>query len=300
MHVSASVVCTILSLGAILSTPAETSRFVEPRDSARPFSAAQGTRVEISDPGKTGLTPGWHMIELKEGIDQDKAEITLILSLAPSGKHHRYPARTSGCARSDVKVLSWKPSVTRRRDGSLQLELVATSARGCKVVATIPAIPGIEGSPVGTAGAPGKKAPTIEGSPVGTAGAPPKPGASGRRTFDADAEFERLIVKARQALPQLSCAGAPRNVQARLAPLQSALQDVANASSAAAAVQPLRRFEAARTALQKSLAAGSGTAAGADRCANAERRCAASGSVASACGIDAGVCLAGIVCSAER
>lgn len=280
------VVCTILSLAALLS-------------SGSSLWAALDTRVEISDPGKTGLPPGWYDIELKEGIDQGN-EIVLILSLEPSGKHHRYPARASGCGRSDVKVLSWKPSVTRRRDGSLQLELVATSARGCKVVATIPAIPGIEGSPVGAAGAPGKKAPTIEGSPVGTAGAPPKPGAGGRRTFDADAEFERLIVKARQALPQLSCAGAPRNVQARLAPLQSALQDVANASSPSAAVQSLRRFDAARQALQKALAGDRDTAAGAARCADAERRCAASSSVGSACGIDAGVCLARTVCSAKQ
>jgi hypothetical protein len=269
MHVSGCVVGTMLSLAAILS-------------SGSSLWAALDTRVEISDPGKTGLPPGWYDIELKEGIDQDKQEIVLILSLEPSGKHHRYSARASGCGRSDVKVLSWKPSVTRRRDGSLQLELVATSARGCKVVATIPAIPG------------------IEGSPVGTAGAPRKPGAGGRRTFDADAEFERLIVKARQALPQLSCAGAPRDVQARLAPLQSALQDVANASSPSAAVQPLRRFEAARQALQKSLAGDRDTAAGADRCADTERRCAASSSIGSACGIDAGVCLARTVCSAKQ
>ena len=277
---------TILSLAAILLTPAE-------------IWAAQATLVEISSPGKTGLAPGRYDIELKRGIDQDKAGITLILSLAPSGKHHRYPARASGCGRSNVEGLSWAPSVTHRRDGSLQLELVATSARGCKVVATIPAIPGIEGSPVGTAGAPAKKAPGIEGSPVGTAGAPPKPG-SGQRTLEADREIERVIAKARQALPQLSCAGAPRDVQARLAPLRSALEDVASASSPAAAVQPLRRFEAARQALQKSLAADRTAAAGADRCADAERRCAASGSIASACGIDAGVCLARIVCSAAR
>jgi len=273
---------TILSLAAILLTPAE-------------IWAAQATLVEISSPGKTGLAPGRYDIELKRGIDQDKAGITLILSLAPSGKHHRYPARESGCGSSHVEGLSWAPSVTPRRDGSLQLELVATSDRDCKVVATIPAIPGIEGSPVGTAGAPPKKAPGIEGSPVGTAGAPPKSG-SGRGTFDADREMQQVIAKARQALPQLSCAGAPRDVHARLTPLRSALQDVASASSPAAAVQPLRRFEAARQALQKSLTA----EAGANRCADAERRCVASGSIASACGIDAGVCLARTVCSAAK
>ena len=280
MHVAGCVIWTSLSLVA--------------------FAAAQNSRVEISDPGKTGLTPGWHVIALKRGIDQDKVEITLILSLAPSGKHHRYPARASGCGRANVEGFSWAPSVTPRRDGSLQLELQAKSDRGCKVVATIPAIPGIEGSPVGTAGAPGKKAPGIEGSPVGTAGAPRKPGGNRQSTLEADQEIERVIAKARQALPQLSCAGASRNVQARLEPLRSALQDVASASSAAAAVQPLRRFEAVRQALQKVLAEGRDTAAGANRCADAERRCAASGSVASACGIDAGVCLARIVCSVER
>ena len=286
MQVSGCVVCTILSLAAILSAPAE-------------ISAAQNTLVGISDPGKTGLAPGRYDIELKRGIDQDKAGVTLILSLAPSGKPHRYPARASGCGSSNVEALSWAPSVTPRRDGSLLLELVAMSVRGCKVVATIPPVPGIEGSPVGTAGAPPKKVPGIEGSPVGTAGAPPKPG-SGGRTLEADREIERVIAMARQALPRLSCTGAPRDVHARLAPLRSALQDVASASSPAAAVQPLRRFEATRQALQKSLAADRTAAGGVDRCADAERRCAASGSLASACGIDAGVCLARVVCSAAR
>lgn len=268
MQVSGCVVCTILSLAAILSAPAE-------------ISAAQNTLVGISDPGKTGLAPGRYDIELKRGIDQDKAGVTLILSLAPSGKPHRYPARASGCGSSNVEALSWAPSVTPRRDGSLLLELVAMSVRGCKVVATIPPVPG------------------IEGSPVGTAGAPPKPG-SGGRTLQADREIERVIAMARQALPRLSCTGAPRDVHARLAPLRSALQDVASASSPAAAVQPLRRFEATRQALQKSLAADRTAAGGVDRCADAERRCAASGSLASACGIDAGVCLARVVCSAAR
>ena len=104
------------------------------------FAAAQQIRVEIPDPGKTGLVSGWYVIDLKRGVDQDKAGITLVLYQAPSGKHHTYPARESGCERSNVKDPSWAPSVTRRRDGSLQLELKATSARGCKIVATIPAV----------------------------------------------------------------------------------------------------------------------------------------------------------------
>jgi len=258
--------------------------------------------VEIPQPGKTGLPPGRYRVELPAAavLKKDpKPHITLI----PAGgaaREHRYAARVTGCGSSDIGRMSWADKIVNRPDGSLQLVLASTSAPGCRIAATIPAapVPGIEGSPIGTAGAPSQKAPGIEGSPIGTAGAPQKPGGGGR-TGSADREIEQVIVKARQALPRLECTNASRDVQARLAPLQSSLADVAGASSSAAAVAPLRRFDAARQALYKALAADRTFAAGATRCATAERQCAASGSVASGCGIEAAVCLARVLCAAQ-
>lgn len=260
--------------------------------------------VQISNPGKTGLVPGRYRVEIKPGDAAKKGhgdQIELISVSMPAARH-RYDARMTGCGTAAVETMAWAPGIAARPNGTLQLQLASTSARGCRIVATIPAapVPGIEGTPIGTAGAPAQKAPGIEGSPIGTAGAPKKPGISGARTGGADREIEHVIDKARQAVPRLACPGAPPDIQAQLESLQSSLRQVAAASSAAAAVQPLRRFDAARQALYKRMTADRTLAAGTRRCGDAERRCAASGSVGSGCGIDAAVCLARVACAGQN
>jgi len=283
---------TILSLSAAPAIQPAASAQLEP------------IQIEIPNPGKTGLAPGRYRVGLDPvgAANKDHKPQIELISFSGTISRHRYDARITGCGGEDVGKMSWAHKIVNRPDGSIQLELVSKSAPGCRVVSAIPAapVPGIEGSPIGTAGAPAQKAPVIEGTPIGTAGAPRKPGVRGGRTGAADREIEQVIVKARQALPRLACTNAPGNIQARLAPVQSSLKEVAGAASAAAAVQPLRRFDAARQALYKSLAGDRAFAAGAKRCADTERRCTASGSVGNGCGIDAAVCLAGVLCAAEK
>lgn len=291
---------TTLSLAAALGIPSS------------PAAQTEAVRIVISDPGKTGLAAGRYRVVLPAPLSGTPAQqqISLIADASPS-RRHRYPARVTGCGGADAAKTSWAPRIVNRPDGSLQLQLVSNSAPGCRILAAIPGIegspigtagapaqktPGIEGSPIGTAGAPARKTPGIEGSPIGTAGAPQTPGGGGR-AGSADRELEQAILEARQALTQMSCANASARIQSRLAPLRSSLQDVAGAAAPAAAVGPLRRFDAARQALYKSLAGDRTFAAGAKRCADAERRCAASGGVGSGCGIEAAVCLAGVLCT---
>ena len=172
------------------------------------------------------------------------------------------------------------------------------SQRSCRIVAVSPAtpVPGIEGSPIGTAGAPSQKAPGIEGSPIGTAGAPGRRGAGGVKGT-ADREMELLIQRAKQALPQLVCTS-DRAARAQIAPLRSALEPVAEAPTAAAAVQPLRRFEKATLAFRNVLLQDR-FAGGARRCVEVARRCAASGAAGQGCGIEEAVCLARVRCGAD-
>jgi hypothetical protein len=239
--------------------------------------------VEAGRASTAGKEPSGHVILTSTGV--------------PAARH-RYDARVTGCGSTNIEVMGWVHEVHSPPDGSIRLTLTSTATPGCRIVATIPAapVPGIEGSPIGTAGAAGQKTPGIEGSPIGTAGAPRGPGTGGR-TGSADREIERLIAKATTVLPQLACADGPQDLQSQLAPLQAALRQVAGAKSAASTVAPLRRFDAARQALYKPLAGNRAHAAGANRCADAERRCAATGFVGDGCGIDAAVCLARVLCT---
>jgi hypothetical protein len=261
------------------------------------FASAQPQTIEIPDPGKSGLKPGRYRLAL--GSTPSGENVAVILSLAPSGAPHKYTGRMTGCDLGKLATTRWISTVTPRSDGSLRLDLVATSPRSCRIVAAIPAapVPGIEGTPIGTAGAPSQKAPGIEGSPIGTAGAPGRRGAGGV-TGSADREVELLIEKARQALPRLACAR-DESAQAQIAPVRAALQQVARASSAAAAVQPLRRFEAARVAIEEILIQDRGFARDARVCADAYRRCTATGSAGRGCGIDEALCLARVRCGAD-
>lgn len=290
-HVTGRILAAILSVAAAIAI----------QDSA--VAQRPPLTIEIPDPGKTGLARGRYRVEIgrADAAKKDHAPEVTLISVATPATRHRYDARITGCGNSEPGTLSWTPRVVGRPDGSLLLELTSGPAPGCRVRAAIPAapVPGIEGTPIGTAGAPAQKTPGIEGSPFGTAGAPQTPGARGR-TGSADREIEQLMVKAQQALPRVACTHASRDIEAQLAPMASSLRQVASAPSAAGAVQPLRRFDAARQALYRSLARDRDFAAAAGRCRDVEQRCAASGSVASGCGIEAAVCLARVLCAARN
>lgn len=259
------------------------------------LASGQPQTIEIPMPGKSGLKPGRYRLV----FENRGSGIAVILSLTPSGAPHKYAGRMTGCDAGKLATTRWNSTVSNRPDGSLRLSLVSMSQRSCRIVVAIPAapVPEIEGTPIGTAGAPSQKAPGIEGTPIGTAGAPGRRGARGV-TGTADREIELLIQKAEQALPRLVCTS-DRAARAQIAPLQSALERVAEAPTAAAAVQPLRRFELATVTFQKVLLQDRAFAGGAQLCRDAARRCAASGAAGKGCGIEEAVCLARVRCVAD-
>lgn len=290
-HQTAAAGACAAMLGLAIPAP------IPPPQRGAALASAQPQTIEIPRPGKTGLKPGRYRIALENG--GSGSTVAVILSLSPSGAPHRYVGRMTGCDAAQLATIRWSSRVTNGSDGSLRLDLVSRSQRGCRIVAAVPAapVPGIEGSPIGTAGAPAQKAPGIEGSPIGTAGAPGRRGAGGV-TPTADHEIEYAIEVAEQALPRLTCT-TDRAADAQIAPVRSALERLARAPTAAAAVQPLRRFEAATLTLEKVLLQDRASADDARQCVDAARRCAASGSVGKGCGIGKAVCLARVRCGAD-
>jgi hypothetical protein len=320
-----SLIAWTLTTALTATAPPALARTQKP-----PAAAAKpaGVEIVIRDPGRTGLgIRRYHLASAWPLHASDAApggEIIILATPAGGGAARRLRGRLSGCsaqaAEKARRLIDCEGyAALQPAEGSLRITLIERSERTCKVIVPVPAVPGIEGTPIGTAGAPGMPravpgiegtdvstgappAPHIEGTDVSTSASPP-PGAPGRpatatsgRADEADRRLAAAIAEARKALPELSCADAKTRGGKRLAQTRAQLAALAGAATPAAAVAPLRRFERAVELLEETLSEDSALGAATRRCAAAHDRCTAAGTAAASCAVEEAICLAGVAC----